>query len=99
MFEFHARKGSAAPHLYATLCEVFTPDFKPPVVTPTDVSWLGPRYSALLACGLSKEEAWRGISRLEDGRDVNGRFIEARIATLPVAFELRKKVAERLASR
>jgi hypothetical protein len=99
MFEFHARKGSAPPHLYATLCEIFTPDFKPPVVTPTDVSWLGPRFSALLGCGLSKEEAWRGISRLEDGRDVNGRFIEARIASLPQAFDFRRRVAELLGSR
>jgi hypothetical protein len=98
LFEFHARKGSSPPLVYATLCEIFTPDFKPPLVTPTDVSWLNPCTPALLACGVSREEAWRQINRLEDGRDVNGRFIEGRIATLPLAFELRSKVAKRLAS-
>ena len=99
LFEFHARKGSGPPYHYATLCEIFTPDFKPPLVTPTDVSWLNPCTPALLACGVSKEEAWRHINRLEEGRDVNGRFVQGRIATLPVAFDLRRKVAARLASR
>lgn len=99
LFEFHARKGSAPPRQYAVLCEIFTPDFKPPLVTPTDVSWLNPCTPALRACGVSIEEAWNQINRLEDGSDVYGRFIEARIASLPRVFELRKKVAERLASR
>jgi len=98
-FEFHARKGTSPPHLYATLCEIFTPDFKPPLVTPTDASWMGPSFPALLACGLNREQAWRGISRLEDGRDVNGRFIEARVATLPLAFALRRRVAEVLGTK
>jgi len=94
LFEFNVRKGAAAPLHYATLCEVFTPDFKPPLVTPTDVSWLNPSTPALVACGVSREEAWRHINRLGEGRDVSGRFVEARIATLPLAFGLRKKVAE-----
>ena len=99
IFEFNVRKGASPPLLYATLCEIFTPDFKPPLVTPTDVSWLNPCTRALLACGVSREQAWREINRLEEGTDVNGRFVEGRIATLPYAFDLRDRVTRRLASR
>jgi hypothetical protein len=99
VFEFHARKGPAAPHLYGTLCEIFTPDFKPPIVTPTDVSWLGPCLPGLRACGFTREDAWRRIGRLEDGRDVGGRFFRARLRTLPRVFDLRKRVLELLERR
>lgn len=91
-FEFHARNRSSGPLLYATLCEIFTPDFKPPVVTPTDVSWLGPSSAALRGVGLSKEAAWNQIRRFEDGRNVEGRFVDARVATLPLVFDIRRRV-------
>jgi len=99
VFEFHARKAAAPPQAYGTLCEIFTPDFKPPIVTPTDVSWLGPCTPGLLHCGVSKEEAWRGIGRFEDGRDVGTPLFQARLATLPLVFELRRRVAALLAAR
>jgi hypothetical protein len=98
-FEFHARNRTSGPLLYATLCEIFTPDFKPPVVTPTDVSWLGPSSAALRSVGLSREEAWGQIRRFEDGRNVNGQFVEARVATLPLVFDIRRRVTAFLSGK
>jgi hypothetical protein len=98
IFEFHARKGKARPLIYGTLCEVFTPDFKPPIVTPADVSWLGPATPEFQALGLSAEKAWERIGKLDEGRDVGSRVFRARVATLPRVHALRGRVTEILAA-
>ncbi len=98
IFEFHVRKGTSAPRHYATLCEIFTPDFKPPIVTPEDVARVGASLRELVLRGLSEDAAWNRVGRYDGPRDIQGRFAEARIATLRTVFRIRDRVAEILAS-
>jgi hypothetical protein len=99
IFEFHARKETSPPYLYGTLCEVFTPDFRSPLVKPGDLARVGAATRELLARGLSRENTWLQIGRFNGWSAVRDRFAEARIATLPRLFAFRRRVEEVLASR
>jgi hypothetical protein len=98
-WECYVLNRRSAPLIYGTVCEVFSPAFRPPVLGHEDMAYMGAVTRELLKRGFSREEIWRRIGRRSGWIDVEARFLQARVAALPLVFELRRKVADILAPK
>lgn len=59
--EFLARADARPPELYGTVVEVYSPDFRSPVITETDRLQESPTFTSLMAAGVSPEEIWQRL--------------------------------------
>lgn len=61
--EFLARKGNQKPVVYATVAEIYSPDFRPANINATDRKQVNPTAEALQQAGISLSELWQGIGQ------------------------------------
>ena len=98
-WECYVRKGASKPLVYGTVCEVFSPDFRAPVLGHEDMAYMGAVSRELLRRGFSTEDIWTRIGLRAGWDDVEERFLQSRVAALPFVTGLRKKVIALLASK
>jgi hypothetical protein len=91
MSEFYAKKEGVSPAIYGDVLEVYTPDFRPPIVNQFDNSQINPSTEELIKVGFSIDNIW---TRLGDNNwtDVQVKYDKARVDSLQRVFEWRKKI-------
>ena len=99
LWECYVLRPGSGPLVYGTVCEVFSPDFHPPVLGSEDMAHMGAVTRELLRRGFTKKDLWRRIGRRNGWSDVEDRFLEARVAALPMVFGLRKTLSRLMAAR
>lgn len=90
--EFYAKKRGSSPMIYGTVLEIYSPDFRPPVLNHIDIIQLNPSTDAFEKIGFTKDEIWKRIGRDNDWSDIEDSYIRARKNTLPLVFSLKKKI-------
>lgn len=66
--EFYAKKKDGQPLIYATVMEVYSPDFRPADINETDKEQIHPTTIVLEHSGFTRQEIW---DHLEEGKNFN----------------------------
>lgn len=90
--EFYAKKHGSRPVIYGLVTEVYTPDFRKPVVNEMDKVQIGAVTSCLLAEGFSMSEIYRRIGDENNYEDAAVRYEQAKKKSRAVITRLRKKI-------
>lgn len=61
--EFYAKKNEGEPLVYATVMEVYSPDFRPAEINSIDEEQIHPSTAILEHAGLSRQEIWNGLEQ------------------------------------
>lgn len=96
MSEFYAKKRDASPIIYGDVLEVYTPDFRSPIVNQFDNNQINPSTDELTKVGFSRDEAWMRLGNNNDWSDVRERYTKARVNSLKKVFDWRKRIDEYL---
>ncbi len=94
--EFYAKEKDANPKIYGTVLEVYSPDFRGPVVNNADIQQINPTTEVLENSGFSKEDVWRRIGNDNDWSDVQSKVLEAKKDSLSKLFDLKRKIHQYL---
>lgn len=93
--EFYARKEHDEPTIYGRVLEVYTPDFRGPVINEIDTAQVNPSTDILKRYGVSKDQIWERLadaSRTDEWDDMKDRYQKAKEESLPEVFEWRKRI-------
>ncbi|MFA6064260.1 MAG: hypothetical protein WCW44_06320 [archaeon] len=94
--EFYAKKGNSKPIIYGVVTEVYSPDFRKPVINDVDTSQISATTKALEKNGFSKENIWQRIGNENNYDDEIDSFFKAKNESKKEVEELRKKVISEL---
>jgi hypothetical protein len=89
--EFYAKTQDEQPKIYGDVLEVYTPDFRPPIINAVDTRQINPSTKQLRAKGFSRDDIWHRIGNENDWSDAQQAYKQARIDSLPAVFKLRKR--------
>jgi hypothetical protein len=90
--EFYAKKSSSVPIIYGIVTEIYTPDFRKPVVNDIDKSQVSSMTEFLEDQGFTKSEIWKRIGNENNYDDVLVRYsLAKKLSLLPIG-KLRDKV-------
>ncbi len=59
--EFYAKKGNEPALIYGTVAEIYSPDFREPVINSTDIGQIHPATESLNKLGITKDEIWEKL--------------------------------------
>jgi len=96
--EFYAKKEGVDPVVYGVVAEIYTPDFRSPIINPYDKSQISATTAALVKNKVPTQEIWRRIGLDNDYHDLQSNLDQAKKDTLPVLFEVKRRIAETLLS-
>jgi hypothetical protein len=89
--EFYAKTPDEEPVIYGDVLEVYTPDFRPPIINAVDTRQINPSTEQLEDKGFTRDEVWHRIGNENDWTDAQQTYQEARVNSLPFVFNLREK--------
>lgn len=90
--EFYAKKQGSEPVMYGVVTEVYSPDFRPPVVNQYDESQIAATTAAFAEEGIEPEEIWRRIGLDNDYHEHEAAFARAREASVATRFQWKKDI-------
>jgi hypothetical protein len=90
--EFYAKKEGNEPVIYATVLEVYSPDFREAEVNSVDETQINPVTLALEKNGIDKIDVWNRITSGNDWKDLNDKYQKARIDGISETEALKMKV-------
>jgi hypothetical protein len=93
--EFYARRGNEEPKIYGRVLEVYTPDFREPIINEVDIAQVNPSTDIMAKNSITKEEIWDHLDRAsepDEWEDQKEAYESARTESLPEVFAWRKKV-------
>jgi len=96
--EFYAKKLGKNPIIYGIVTEVYSPDFRKPVINRTDKSQIGAITKFLEKIGFTKEEIWRRLGDENNYEDVIKRFEKAKRLSKKEISQLRNKIITEIES-
>jgi hypothetical protein len=94
--EFYAKKQGNGPIIYGIVTEVYTPDFRKPVINEVDKLQIGAITECLEAEGFSKEEIYRRIGDENSYEDVQDRYNKAKEKSRKIIVQLKTKIEEEI---
>lgn len=95
--EFCAKRGNFPYNIYGTIAEIYSSDFRDPLINGVDVSQINPTTEALEKKGITRNYIW---SQLNKDNPWSGVEIEPIIIdSLPHLFNLRKEFNDELAKQ
>lgn len=97
--EFYAKKEGSQPVIYGIVTEVYTPDFRKPVVNAVDKAQINPVTEFLEIEGFSKEDIWMRIGNENNYDDLKKKFSKAMKASKSTVNLLRKKIKKEIARK
>ena len=62
ILEYYAKHFQQAPIMYTTVMQIYSPDWRSPIVHHGDFSQINPTTSALTQQGLTQEQIWNYIA-------------------------------------
>ncbi len=90
--EFYAKKQNKEPILYGIVAEVYSPDFRLPIINQFDESQKSALSSVFHEIGIKKEEIWRRIGADNDYHDIWNLFQEAKQKSLEEVEKIRERI-------
>lgn len=94
--EFYAKKQGQIPIIYGIVTEVYTPDFRKPIINDIDKLQIGSVTECLKKEGFSKDEIYRRIGDDNNYEDVQGRYNHAKEKSKIIISELRNKIEKEI---
>ena len=96
--EFYAKKHGKNSIIYGIVTEVYTPDFRKPIINEVDKLQIGAVTECLESEGFSKEEIYRRIGDDNNYEDVQERYNKAKENSKKIIFKLRNKIEKEIKS-
>jgi hypothetical protein len=90
--EFYAKNKKDPPIIYGTVVEIYSPDFRLPVINNIDISQVHPTTECFEHAGISKEKVWDKLTD-ENGLSENKEEYEhAKKDSLKNIFKIKKRI-------
>jgi len=89
--EFYTKKKSTKPIIYGTVVEIYSPNFRGPVINNVDISQISASTQALEKVGFTKDEIWQHLGG-DDWAQGQDKYMQAKKDSLPLVFSLKKKI-------
>lgn len=96
--EFYAKKSGKTPVIYGIVTEVYTPDFRKPVINDVDKLQIGAITKCLEKNGFSKDEIYRRIGDDNNYDDAQERYNLAKEQSKPIISKLISKIEKEIKS-
>jgi hypothetical protein len=96
--EFYAKKQGTKPIIYGIVTEVYSPDFRKPIINEVDKLQIGAVTECLEEVGFSKDEIYRRIGDDNNYDDARKLYNKAKEKSKKVISKLRKKIEEEIKS-
>jgi len=96
--EFYAKKKGRLPIIYGIVTEVYTPDFRKPIINEVDKLQIGAVTECLEQNGFSKEEIYRRIGDDNNYEDVQERYSQSKERSKIIISNLRKNIEREIKS-
>lgn len=90
--EFYAKKAGSKPVIYGVVTEVYTPDFRKPIINEVDKAQISAITESLEKVGFSKENIWQRIGNENNYDDELKKFNKAKKLSEKKIKSLREKV-------
>jgi hypothetical protein len=90
--EFYAKKKNSNPVIYGNVVEIYSPDFRPPIINKVDISQISASTDTLGKVGISMSEIWRRLGRRSNYRDIKPKYDRAKKMSLPLVFMFKEKI-------
>ena len=92
--EFLAKREGSSPILYGEVVEIYSPDFRMPVINDIDKSQISAFAESLEKQGFSLNQIWDRITRGNDWRDAAKNFSVAKVDSIVRVGAFKKKIFE-----
>jgi hypothetical protein len=92
--EFYAKKENGEPIIYGTVVEIYSPDFRGPVINPTDISQINPSTAAFEQAGINKEQVWDHLGQSNTWDDMTQEYEQAKEKSLPLVKRFKHKIEQ-----
>lgn len=96
--EFYAKKKNGQPVIYGIVTEIYTPDFRKPLIRIADKGQISALTECLEKQGFSKNEIWRRIGDENNYEDCQERYEEAKKESKMIVSKIKNKVEEEIKS-
>jgi len=93
--EFYAKKQNDEPTIYGRVLELYTPDFRGPVINQVDLEQVNPSTEILEKNGISRNAIWKRLDKSSDGgewKDKDEAYEQAKEDSLPEVFKWRERI-------
>jgi hypothetical protein len=94
--EFYAKNKDNPPIIYGTVVEIYSPDFRIPVINKIDTAQINPSTKAFEHVGVYKEEVWNKLSDETSFKEYEGDYEHAKKDSHKIVFDLKKKIQDYL---
>lgn len=76
--EFYAKRENEKPCIYGTVVEIYSPDFRSPVVNAIDISQINPSTAAFEQAGINTQQAWDKLGANNNWSGMADKYEEAK---------------------
>ena len=97
--EFYAKKKGGKPTIYGTVVEIYSPDFRAPMVNKHDIAQFSASTKSFKKFGVGMFEIWRMIGQENNYQGLGKKYDEARNDTIKLVFEFKKRIQRYLKSQ
>jgi hypothetical protein len=97
--EFYAKKQGEEPIIYGIVTEIYTPDFRKPIINKVDKLQIGATTECLQKEGFTKENIYRRIGDDNNYEDVQKKYDKAKKHSTPLIKKLIKKIENEIKSK
>ena len=89
--EFYA-KAKGKPVIYGVVVEIYSPDFRPPLVNKYDIVQINPSTEEFSVVGVSIGEIWKRLRDGNDWSDLQNKYSFAKEKSLKYVFNFKEKI-------
>lgn len=97
--EFFAKHKNDAPIIYGTVVEVYSPDFRGPVINQVDINQVNPSTAAFEQVGITKDQIWERLGSENNWSDLSEQYELAKEKSLPLIHNFELKIKEYLSGK
>jgi hypothetical protein len=90
--EFYAKQQNHPPIIYGTVVEIYTPDFRGPVINTEDISQINPSTEAFEQASISPVEIWERLGDKNNWNDFAEQYQLAKEKSLELVNQLKQNI-------
>lgn len=90
--EFYASKKNKNPEIYGIVAEIYSPDFRAPILNSKDINQINPLTEMFKKIGVSKKQIWERLGNDNDWSDMQPKYIKAKTLSLSKIKQYRNKI-------
>jgi hypothetical protein len=97
--QFLAKKKSSTPISYGTVVEIYSPDFRPPIINNTDISQISASTKTLIKVKITINQIWNRIGKEKPSKNQEKQYNQAKKLSLPLVFKLKEKIKKEIKNK